>query len=93
MINFLKKLINVFKPKHVEDGDFDPWFANEEVPSGCREWLNQHYHFLITADNTEETDYRKPIKLKTPKSKSKLKVRPNLNRGHGPSGKISDRKM
>ena len=76
----LKQLINVFKPQQIESGDFDPSIPGDPVPPGVHQWLNQHYHFLLAGDNTEVTDFRKPIKPKTPKAKSKLKIRPNFNR-------------
>ena len=64
------------------------------MPPECQGWLNQHYHFLLSGDNTEVTDFRKPIKPKTPKAKSKLnmalrKIRPNLTRRELPKGNVS----
>ena len=90
----LKQLINVFKPEQIKDGNFDPSIPGEVVPPDCQGWLNQHYHFLLSGDNTEVTDFRKPIKQKTPKAKSKLnmalrKIRPNLNRRSMPEGSLS----
>ena len=64
----LKQLICVFTPAQIESGDFDPATPGEEIPSEVSKWLNQHYHFLVTGDNTEVTDFRKPIKPKTPKA-------------------------
>ena len=45
------------------------------LPTG-KDWVNLQYHFIMRGDNTESTDFRKPIKPKTPKAKSKVMKRP-----------------
>ena len=77
---------------HTRRRRFDPVIPGEEVPTECQKWFNSHYHFLLSGENTEETDFRKPIKPKTPKAKSKLnmalrRVRPNIN--NAPAAKAS----
>jgi hypothetical protein len=66
----------VFTPKEIDSFAFSPDFGDEEVPDHVRSWLNPHYYFSNAGDNTSTTDMRKPIKQKTPKAKSKFKIRP-----------------
>ena len=40
------------------------------------EYLNLQYHFILSGDSTDATDFRKPVKLKTPKAKAKIVKRP-----------------
>jgi len=72
----LRKIINVFTPKEIDSFAFSPDFGDEEVPEHAKTWLNPHYHFCNAGENTSTSDLRKPIKQKTPKAKSKFKVRP-----------------
>ena len=41
--------------------------------------MNLQYQFILRGDNTESTDFRKPVKLKTPKAKAKIKKRPSAS--------------
>ena len=49
-----------------------------DLPADRANWINSHYHWITSGTNTGETDMRKPVKLKPPKSKPKFRVRPNL---------------
>ena len=69
----LKQLINIFSPEQLTTGDFNPSFPGEELPVEKSGWLNSHYHFIMSGESTDHTDFRKAIKPKSPKAKAKVK--------------------
>ena len=83
-----KKLINVFSRADIEAGNFNPdaeWLLAEiaegKIPATGIPFiedgsLNSHYYCILMGESSAHTDFRKAVKVKTPKSKKKAKPKP-----------------
>ena len=83
LFSSLKQMINVYSQEQWRTLALSPKPNTEDeesvLPEG-KDWVNLQYHFIMRGDNTEKTDFRKPIKPKTPKAKSKVMKRPTTRR-------------
>jgi len=94
----LKQMINVFSPEQRKEFNFSPEptadDANQVLSNGgSLQSLNLQHHFILSGDNTDTTDFRKPVKLKTPKAKSKIKRRPAIPLQYAEDGDDEDNLM